>query len=1061
MSSSSKDSLDKDHSQNSLTSGWLTNAVNNQGFFRNLIELPKDNAPWSVVLFFILAAYLLSFWVRLEWIDYAQAHFVNEQGEVEFFRPNMVQDGVALANTHDSFYFGTIVQKAAMGRHQNNSLIPGVYQNGMITALPYWLIKLFPSLTIEQLLLWLPVYVSGLVCIPIILIGRLYGSTVLGFGAACLAVITHSYYNRTLAGYYDTDIFAITSPAFSVFFLLAASRKGSIGYLVLGAISLLLGRFFYTSLQSITCSIAIGFLGFQSFLFLVSFLSQRSGQKNLRIKNSQGFSFWSASLFLVGWSLFAEEWSGGTFVDKNFTIFLLGIILPVIFYFLTQKYLKDQNSEQKFSNQGVFEKVRGGFFWANLALLLMLVGGIFPGTDFGPYSGTWSKLFGGLKSYSVIGNTGATTGEAETLKFLDVKTTIREASKIPFEVVRNRILADTPTCSCPRCMPEGIAKAGFLIPASLVGLIGLVLLMFRYWEFCITLPFLGIAYNCFQGNVGLRFTVHVGNYAAIGLVFLLLVLVWGLSRFLSRKSDRDESFFAKVRWINWLVVLLLVCWFARPNLNHAANYHSHVVYPIKSMEVLQKLNEASEPDDFVVTWWDYGSGCWFHGDTRTFTSPAHQTEDNFLSSEILRSTSLQKAVNLSRLKTETFKQIANTRLRGEKPKYGTAVKSIFRDGEMEQPLYQSTLSDAESPNFKLPPKSQDTFIFLPYEILRIFPTILSFSSRNLYFSGNEGSNSAAIREPPMMILRGGRRQGSSYVFENGYRIDKRGYLIVNADNQGAISYGQAFEVDESGGPAKIISSINLEGLNIPLRSDPANGRRILFLPKRGDLVILSADTYRSSFARRFLLNRFDQKAYDHPIFEEGANPRKQPFFTQADWVTSQGSKIMLNMRGGYRIEADLSTLRAKLPNSSELIPFSFHRKIHHETTGKLIDSPSKHNSESRFHLIQTTIPTFVGDRDYTVPSGGKTIKEIAQSFGIKETALASHSGFPVTHKLAGGEKIIIPGLGYRMGQAWFFMDQEAFDSLLVRGYFMEDLDPDLFEKVYCTTWGKVYKIIAN
>ena len=170
---------------------------------------------------------------------------------------------------------------------------------------------------------------------------------------------------------------------------------------------------------------------------------------------------------------------------------------------------------------------------------------------------------------------------------------------------------------------------------------------------------------------------------------------------------------------------------------------------------------------------------------------------------------------------------------------------------------------------------------------------------------------------------------------------------------------------------------------------------------------------------------------------------------------------MLNMRGGYRIEADLTTLRAKLPNSSELIPFSFHRKIHHETTGKLIDSPSKHNSEARFHLIQTTIPTFVGDRDYTVPSGGKTIKEIAQSFGMKEDALVSYSGFSVDQKLEEGEKIIIPSLGYRMGQAWFFMDQEAFDSLLVRGYFMENLDADLFEKVYCTTWGKVYKIIAE
>ena len=117
--------------------------------------------------------------------------------------------------------------------------------------------------------------------------------------------------------------------------------------------------------------------------------------------------------------------------------------------------------------------------------------------------------------------------KAEALKFLDVKTTIREASKIPHEVVRNRILADTPICSCPRCMPDGLKNAGFVVPASILGLIGLGVLIFRYWEFCITLPFLAIAYNCFKGAVGLRFTVHVGNYAAIGLVFMIIILIWG------------------------------------------------------------------------------------------------------------------------------------------------------------------------------------------------------------------------------------------------------------------------------------------------------------------------------------------------------------------------------------------------------------------------------------------------------------------------------------------------------------------------------------------------------
>jgi undecaprenyl-diphosphooligosaccharide--protein glycosyltransferase len=972
-----------------------------------------------------------------------------------------VQDGVALANTHDSFYFGTIVQKAALGRHLNNSLIPDPYHNGMITALPYWLIKVFPSLSIEQLLLWLPVYVSGLVCIPIVLIGRLYGCTVFGFGAACLAVITHSYYNRTLAGYYDTDIFAITSPAFSVFFLLAASRKRSIGFLVVGAISLLSGRFFYGSIQPITCSIAIGFLGYHTTLFFLSYFAQKLKIKNLRLSGSEGFSFWTASLFLASWVLYAEGWSDGKVIDENFSRFIFGILFPFIFYLACKKFLTDSNQSEGRSDEISKERIRNGVLWINFTLILCLLVGVAPMLNFGPFSNTWSKLFGGLQTYSVVGKAGTTFGETESLKFLDVKTTIREASQIPFEVVRNRILADTPTCSCPRCMPEGLAKAAFVVPASLLGLVGLFLLMLRYWEFCITLPFVGIAYNCFQGNVGLRFTVHVGNYAAIGLVFLLLVLLWGGTRYFLKKRESHPTLDSKMRWANWLAVLLLVGWFAQPNLQHAANYHSHVVYPVKTMEVLQKLNEASNPDDYVVTWWDYGSGCWFHGDTRTFTSPAHQTKDNFLSSEILRSTSLQKAVNLSLLKTETFKKISQAEIKGEIPPYPTAVETIFKDGQLNQPLYQTILSDAEDPNFKLPPKTQDTFIFLPYEILRIFPTILSFSSRNLYFSGNEGSNSASINEPPMMILRDGHRQGSSYVFENGYRIDRRGYLVVNADSRGAISYGQAFQVDESGGPAKVISTLEADGLTIPLRNDPANGRRILFLPKRGDLVIMSADTFRSSFARRFLLNKFDANAYDHPIFGESANPRKQPFFTQADWVTSQGPKLNLNMRGGYRIEADLATLTAKIPNSNGPIPFSFHRKMHNEATGKLTDIPSQENPDARFHLIQTNIPSFLGDREYIVPKGGKTISEIAKIFSIPVRALASYERKSKSNFLDEGESIQIPGMGYRLGQAWFFMDQEAFDSLLVRGYFMENLDPSMFEKVYCTTWGKVYKIIAK
>jgi undecaprenyl-diphosphooligosaccharide--protein glycosyltransferase len=185
----------------------MKSALGERGFFARKLELPKDRSHWIVTLLFIVLAYGLSVWIRYTWIDFAEAQYVTEAGETEYFRPQMVRDGLALPNTHDSFYFGTIIQKALHDRHQDNHLIPSVYENGAITYLPYLLLKAFPdSLTIEELLLKFPVWVAGLVCIPIVLIGRFYGSSLWGFFAACLAGVAHSYYNRTLAGYYDTDM---------------------------------------------------------------------------------------------------------------------------------------------------------------------------------------------------------------------------------------------------------------------------------------------------------------------------------------------------------------------------------------------------------------------------------------------------------------------------------------------------------------------------------------------------------------------------------------------------------------------------------------------------------------------------------------------------------------------------------------------------------------------------------------------------------------------------------------------------------------------------------------
>ena len=1043
--------------------------VRGRSFFPGIVELPKDRSHWSVAIIFILLAYLLSFYARLEWIEFAQATYVDANGKTQLIRPQMVKDGVAVANTHDSFYFGSILQKAHLGLHQNNNLLPSAIFSGAITALPYALLKLFPSLTIEQLLLWLPVWVAGLVCIPIVLIGRLYGSTIWGFFAACLAGVTHSYYNRTLAGYYDTDMFSISVPALAMFFLLGASRKESLKLALAGAVTLYLYRFLYGSGQAITCTMCLAFIGYRFGLSVLEY-----------IIDGKGKSFWSfpplcfacQTAILLTWVMYSEAWSRGNMIESSPERFWLGLLfLPVLFVVL--RFMEKDTvpkSEMNFRSFGKSSteaddrispslSIRRPQYLVILALISLFLVGIYECLTLTVYGKVTGKLESYLQQPQQVASTSSKSSNYQ-LNFRNVKQTIREAGKIPPETVRNRILADTPSCSCARCLPKAKRTEAMILPTAFFGLFGLVLLILWRWEFCMAVPFLAIAYFCFEGKVGLRFTVHVGNYAALGATFLLMAVVWLLVRVLLSgvtKSNPMISSAWPAKILSMTLVGFFVVFLVRPNLQHARNYNSHVVYPGKTIEALEALDAVSEPDDFVVTWWDYGSGSWFYGGARTFTSPAHQTVDNFLTSEILRSTSQLKAANLCRLKAETYVGLHDTK--GENSStYTTAVRALFQDGSPDLRFYPGLLADLASQDYHPPEKSREVYLFFPYEILRIFPTIMGFSYRNLLMTKQLDQYPGGRVPKAMSILRDARREGNSLVFANGFRLDRRGKLRTK-DQKSIAPYGSISIVGAPGEPAKIVDALAVDGLRIPSNPERSSSQRLLYLPEQRELIILSADTYRSTLAKRFLLDRFDPEVYSHPSFASAADLKRQSYMTQADWVTSSGSKVTLNMRGGYKIEADIGNGLAKLNGTAKPVKFSFHRSIHDVNTGKLMKIPPKIVEGANYHLIQSNLPAFLGGRSYTVPPGGKTIAQIAEIQGVNLFALAQTLGREEDELLAGGEIIEIPSRGYQVIPAWFFMSDEVFQSLLVQGFLMEKLDPKLFAPVHLSPWGKVYRVL--
>ena len=128
----------------------------------------------------------------------------------------------------------------------------------------------------------------------------------------------------------------------------------------------------------------------------------------------------------------------------------------------------------------------------------------------------------------------------------------------------------------------------------------------------INYPVLGVLYNfpflpllLFQSSQ-FSFTVHVEMLLA-GIVFLILCVLAFHKKNCSSGQNRKSSLINHPGRYGLASAVVI---FYSVQIFSMQNYHSCSLSN-KTIEVLNKLNEVSKPDDFVITWWDYGSSCLF------------------------------------------------------------------------------------------------------------------------------------------------------------------------------------------------------------------------------------------------------------------------------------------------------------------------------------------------------------------------------------------------------------------------------------------------------------------
>jgi dolichyl-diphosphooligosaccharide--protein glycosyltransferase/undecaprenyl-diphosphooligosaccharide--protein glycosyltransferase len=669
----------------------------------------------------MLLAYAFSFAIRLIWVF----QFHNE--------PSFIWNNELMINTNDGYFFAAGAQQALEGLHIGNPRVFGMWDYGTI-AITTFLVKI-TGFSLETVTLYMPAVISSLVVVPIILIARLYKKTLWGFFAALLGSITWSYYNRTMVGYYDTDMFSAMAPMLILFFLMKSTMDVNLKSTLYASIAIVLYPFLYDQGLAIVAAMSL--------LYFIYMIVYHKNEENTY-----------KSIILVALSAFPISW-----VALSPYSYLVHIAVLIGIYFVL--------NATKIKEQMLYV----------LSLVMVLA--------FLYFSNMIGLIFGKVLLYLSSGT------KEEGLHFYSVIQTVREAGDIPFSTFAQRISGS--------------------VVGMIIALIGYVVLVVRHRAFILALPLIGIGMFALWG--GLRFTVYAVPVAAMSAIYLFFVI-----------AEQIQENKAKYLFITMATALMIY-----PNITHIIEYKVPTVLNKAEVEDLDKLNQMADVKDYTLAWWDYGYPIWYYSDTSTLIDGGKHNNDNFIISKIMQTPSPELAVNFARLAVETYVD----------SNYAVVANTLFKDKNPNVLL--SELSDA---NYTLPKKSRDIYLYLPYRMMDIFPTVAVFGNINLN-TGKEERNMEFYPSSPAS------QQGSKVLLRNGIIFDSATGDIEIRGQHISVYRFDSVQYQPNGKSLVESQLSHIDGEFC-----------VVYLQSYNQMIVMDRKTYNSTYVQMFMLDNYDKNLFE-------------------------------------------------------------------------------------------------------------------------------------------------------------------------------------------------------
>jgi dolichyl-diphosphooligosaccharide--protein glycosyltransferase/undecaprenyl-diphosphooligosaccharide--protein glycosyltransferase len=329
---------------------------------------------------------------------------------------------------------------------------------------------------------------------------------------------------------------------------------------------------------------------------------------------------------------------------------------------------------------------------------------------------------------------------------------------------------------------------------------------------------------------GLRFTIYAVPILAFGVAFLITEI--------SRKMPNNALKYSSI------VVLTLLALY--PNYKHIEAYKVPTVFNATEVKILDKIQSIADREDYVVTWWDYGYPIRYYADVKTLIDGGkHVGAVNYPVSFILTSPQ-NVAAKMARLDVEfTEKAFAQ---RAEE----NSTQKIFSNIEEMTKAYG--FSDTNKflralPTIKPPKKTRDIYLYLPYKMLNILPTVTLFSNMDL-MTGKKN------KAPFFFVSRNFKDSTNRIDFGRGISLDKKNGSLSLGNQKVQLRRFVKTAYDKNMKLQKSVQTINVTS-NIS----------VIYMSNYNTFLIVDEKMYNSLYIQLMVLENADPTLFEPVILD--------------------------------------------------------------------------------------------------------------------------------------------------------------------------------------------------